>query len=143
VARSPDYSQIELRLLAHMSDDPLLVEAYRNGDDIHTLTAAEVLGIHLLTRTLFGQMLSQVHDELVFECPPEEMDAISKLAKREMEGASQLKVPVVVDIGSGENWRDAKRLLITQAPRLGSRQGRMRPTTFFARPYTYEIGRSV
>ncbi len=40
-----DYSQIELRLLAHMSDDPLLVEAFRNGEDIHTRTAAEVLGV--------------------------------------------------------------------------------------------------
>src|SRR5579871_3101700 len=40
-----DYSQIELRLLAHFSGDPLLVEAFRRGDDIHTLTAAEVLGI--------------------------------------------------------------------------------------------------
>ena len=40
-----DYSQIELRLLAHMSGDPLLVEAFRNGEDIHTRTAAEVLGV--------------------------------------------------------------------------------------------------
>src|SRR5258705_1360285 len=40
-----DYSQIELRLLAHMSDDPLLVEAFRTGEDIHTKTASEVLGV--------------------------------------------------------------------------------------------------
>lgn len=40
-----DYSQIELRLLAHFSEDPLLVEAYRRGDDIHTLTAAQVFGV--------------------------------------------------------------------------------------------------
>ncbi len=40
-----DYSQIELRLLAHFSDDPLLVEAYRRGDDIHTLTASQVFGV--------------------------------------------------------------------------------------------------
>src|SRR5262249_8846321 len=40
-----DYSQIELRLLAHMSKDPVLVEAFRNGEDIHTRTAAEVFGI--------------------------------------------------------------------------------------------------
>jgi DNA polymerase I len=45
VLLAADYSQIELRLLAHFSEDPLLVEAFRRGDDIHTLTAAEVFGI--------------------------------------------------------------------------------------------------
>jgi len=40
-----DYSQIELRLVAHMSRDAVLVEAFRNGEDIHTRTAAEVMGI--------------------------------------------------------------------------------------------------
>ena len=45
VLLAADYSQIELRLLAHFSQDPTLVEAYRRGDDIHTLTAAEVFGV--------------------------------------------------------------------------------------------------
>ena len=45
VLLSADYSQIELRLLAHFSQDPLLLEAYRTGVDIHTLTAAEVFQI--------------------------------------------------------------------------------------------------
>jgi len=224
-----DYSQIELRLLAHLSDDPLLVEAFRNGEDIHRRTASEVLGVPPMlvtpearreakavnfgivygisgfglaaqlgipraeaekyiknyfaryagvrqfidrtiaevrqsgvTRTLFGRerpipdiasrnanargfaertavnsplqgtaadliklamvridglleagayrsaMLLQVHDELVFECPPEEVGALSALVKREMEGACELKVPLLVDIGVGDNWRDAK-----------------------------------
>ena len=40
-----DYSQIELRILAHMSGDAKLLEAFRSGDDIHTLTASEVLGM--------------------------------------------------------------------------------------------------
>jgi DNA polymerase-1 len=224
-----DYSQIELRLLAHMSDDPLLVDAFRNGDDIHTRTAAEVMGVPPMmvtpearreakavnfgivygissfglaaqlgipraeadryiknyfaryagvrrfidatieevrragvTRTLFGRerpipdinsrnsnargfaertavnsplqgtaadliklamvridaalrtggyqssMLLQVHDELVFECPPDEVAPVSALVKREMEGAYELKVPLLVDVGVGDNWRDAK-----------------------------------
>jgi DNA polymerase-1 len=224
-----DYSQIELRLLAHMSGDELLVEAFRNGEDIHTRTAAEVMDVPPMmvtaearrdakavnfgivygisafglatqlgisrteaekyiknyfaryagvrrfiddtiaevrrtgvTRTLFGRerpipeingrnpsargfaertavnsplqgtaadliklamvridaafsaggyqaaMLLQVHDELVFECPPEELEAVSPLVKREMEGVYPLKVPLVVDIGTGDNWRDAK-----------------------------------
>jgi len=45
VLLTADYSQIELRLLAHYSRDPLLVEAYRRGDDIHTLTASQVFGV--------------------------------------------------------------------------------------------------
>ena len=224
-----DYSQIELRLLAHLSDDPLLLEAFRNGEDIHTRTASEVLGVPPMlvtpearreakavnfgivygisgfglaaqlgipraeaekyiknyfaryagvrqfidrtiaevresgvTRTLFGRerpipdinsrnanargfaertavnsplqgtaadlikvamvridallqaggyrsaMLLQVYDELVFECPPEEIEGVSELVKRQMEGACELKVPLLVDIGVGDNWRDAK-----------------------------------
>ncbi len=45
VLLTADYSQIELRLLAHFSQDPLLVEAFRRGDDIHTLTASQVFGV--------------------------------------------------------------------------------------------------
>jgi len=222
-----DYSQIELRLVAHMSGDELLVEAFREGEDIHTRTASEVLGVPPMmitpearrsakavnfgivygisgfglaqqlgipraeaekyirnyfarytgvrrfidetiaevrktgvTRTLFGrerpipdinsrnpnargfaertavnsplqgtaadliklamvridrgiaamqsEMLLQVHDELVFECPPEEADTLAALVKREMEGVYELKVPLVADVGVGDNWRDAK-----------------------------------
>jgi len=224
-----DYSQIELRLLAHMSRDAVLVEAFRNGEDIHTRTAAEVMGIPPLmmgqedrrrakavnfgivygispfglsqqlgisrgeaelyitsyferyvgvkkfiestiaevrrtgvTRTLLGRerpipemnsrnpsargfaertavnsplqgtaadliklamvridrrmgeekyqasMLLQVHDELVFEAPPEEAQKLSAMVKHEMEQVYPLEVPLVADIGVGENWRDAK-----------------------------------
>ena len=42
---SVDYSQVELRLLAHVSGEPKLIEAFERGDDIHTLTAAEVAGV--------------------------------------------------------------------------------------------------
>ncbi len=45
VLLAADYSQIELRLLAHFSGDKLLVEAYRAGEDIHTLTASQVFGV--------------------------------------------------------------------------------------------------
>lgn len=224
-----DYSQIELRLLAHMSRDPKLVDAFLQGEDIHTRTAAEVFRIPPLmitpemrrrakavnfgivygqtpfglsaslgidrkeaeayiaayfelyagvrkyiqqtiaevrktgfAATLFGRkrpipdmhsrnpnarsfaertavntplqgtaadliklamirideilrgrklrtrMLLQVHDELVFEAPPEEVADISKMVKREMENVQKLEVPMVADIGIGENWRDAK-----------------------------------
>ena len=222
-----DYSQIELRLLAHMSRDPVLMEAFRNGEDIHTRTAAEVMGIPPLMITpdqrraakavnfgivygqtpfglskqlgidrkeaelyirayferyagvrrfidttiaevrrtgvalsLFGRrrpipdmnsrnvgarnfaertavntplqgtaadmiklamiriagklrgkqarMLLQVHDELVFEAPPEEIAEVRAMVKAEMENVRKLDVPMVVDIGVGDNWRDAK-----------------------------------
>ncbi|MEO8050266.1 MAG: DNA polymerase I [Acidobacteriota bacterium] len=222
-----DYSQIELRLLAHMSRDPVLVEAFRNGEDIHTRTAAEVFGVPplLITpeqrrnakavnfgivygQTAFGlatglgierkeadlyirayferyagvrrfidstiaevrrsgvavnmfgrkrpipdmqsknpnarnfaertavntplqgtaadliklamirihkhlrgmrtKMLLQVHDELVFEAPPEEVEAVRAMVKSEMESVERLGVPLVVDVGVGDNWRDAK-----------------------------------
>jgi DNA polymerase I len=55
-----------------------------------------------------GAMLLQVHDELVFECPPEEVEPLSALVKHEMESVYALKVPLLVDIGVGDNWRDAK-----------------------------------
>ena len=45
VLLAADYSQVELRLLAHYSKDKLLVEAFRRGDDIHTLTASQVFGV--------------------------------------------------------------------------------------------------
>jgi DNA polymerase I len=222
-----DYSQIELRLLAHMSHDAVLVDAFRNGEDIHTRTAAEVFGVPPLMVTpehrrnakavnfgivygqtpfglastlgierreaelyirayferyagvrrwldqtiaevrrsgvavnLFGrrrpipdmqsrnvnarnfaertavntplqgtaadliklamirideklrgsrtQMLLQVHDELIFEAPPEEVDAVRSLVKSEMESVRKLEVPLLVEVGVGDNWRDAK-----------------------------------
>ena len=55
-----------------------------------------------------GRLLLQVHDELVLEAPPEETPKIAALVKREMEGAAQLAVPLVVELGEGETWMDAK-----------------------------------
>jgi len=57
---------------------------------------------------LRGRLLLQVHDELVLEAPPEETPKVAALVKREMEGAAQLSVPLVVDVGEGETWMDAK-----------------------------------
>jgi DNA polymerase-1 len=54
-------------------------------------------------------MLLQVHDELVFEAPPEELDTMRDLVCTHMEGVVELAVPLVVDIGVGDNWLDAKR----------------------------------
>ena len=51
VLLSADYSQIELRVMAHFSKDPVLVEAFRNGEDIHARTAQEVFGVGPLGQT--------------------------------------------------------------------------------------------
>jgi DNA polymerase-1 len=55
-----------------------------------------------------SRMLLQVHDELVFETPPEEKNNLGDLVKKEMETVYELSVPLSVDTGSGPNWRDAK-----------------------------------
>ena len=55
-----------------------------------------------------ARMLLQVHDELVFEVPPDELDAVRAVVVHEMEHAATLEVPLVVDVGVGENWLDTK-----------------------------------
>ena len=226
---SADYSQIELRLMAHFSQDPLLLNAYRTGQDIHTLTAAEVFGVDPATmsketrarakavnfgivygispfglaaqlnipqseaklyietyfdrykgvqrfieatleavrrdgavHTYFGRvrpipdiqsrnpnmrgfaertaintplqgtaadliklamiridaeitrqklrsrMTLQVHDELLFDVIPEESETLTELVKHEMEHVAEFSIPIVADVGLGQNWRDIK-----------------------------------
>jgi DNA polymerase I len=63
----------------------------------------------LRERRLASRMLLQVHDELVFEVPTGEVDAMRELVRREMERVVELRVPLVVDVGVGPNWLDAKR----------------------------------
>jgi DNA polymerase-1 len=60
-------------------------------------------------RKLAGRMLLQVHDELIFEVPPEEVEVMTELVRDRMENVVQLQVPLVVDIGIGPNWLDAKK----------------------------------
>jgi len=223
-----DYSQIELRLLAHLSGDPAFVEAFRQGGDIHRQSAAVIFGLpladvsneqraraktinfatiygqgaHSLSRqlgisrdeakrfideyftrfagvrgfldecvrkakekgyaeTIFGRrryipelkdrnfnirafgertamnspiqgsaadlikiamvrlrdglaagyrarLTLQVHDELIVEAPEAEAVEVADLVKRHMEGAAELAVPLVADVGIGDNWLDAK-----------------------------------
>jgi DNA polymerase-1 len=224
-----DYSQIELRLMAHLSGDPAFIDAFTRGEDIHRQTAALIFNVPLesvtpemrgraktinfgtiygqgafaLSRmlgipqdeakafiaeyfrrfagvrayldrqvalareqgyveTLFGRrryvpeirdrnfntrafgerisqnaplqgsaadlikiamtrlhralrqeglaarLLLQVHDELVLEAPPAEIARVTALVKTHMEGAAALAVPLVVEVGVGDNWLDAK-----------------------------------
>ncbi|MCY3022471.1 MAG: DNA polymerase I [Planctomycetota bacterium] len=66
--------------------------------------------IHRLLRggTWQAKMILQIHDELLFECPPHEVEALSGLVKERMEGALPLRVPLVVDLGVGSDWLSAK-----------------------------------
>ncbi len=52
-------------------------------------------------------MILQVHDELVFEVPEQEIDMMKKLAREEMEGVLKMAVPIKVDMGIGKNWDEA------------------------------------
>ncbi|MFH1863112.1 MAG: DNA polymerase I [bacterium] len=56
---------------------------------------------------LSAKMILQVHDELVFEVEREALEEVKAVVKKEMEGAMELKVPVVVDLGVGNNWLEA------------------------------------
>ena len=51
-------------------------------------------------------MLLQVHDELVFEVPEDEVDTMKRLVTERMENVYALKVPLKVEVGVGKNWRD-------------------------------------
>lgn len=62
----------------------------------------------LRTARLGARMLLQVHDELVFEVPHAELEAVTALVIHEMEHAASLSVPLVVDAGSGRNWLETK-----------------------------------
>ncbi|HEY5177379.1 MAG TPA: DNA polymerase, partial [Terriglobales bacterium] len=76
-------------------------------------TAADLIKIAMIRidaelreRKLRSRMLLQVHDELVFEVPGEEVDTMKRLVSERMENVRALKVPLKVDVGVGPNWRD-------------------------------------
>jgi len=78
-------------------------------------TAADMIKIamvninrQLTTNNLQAKLILQVHDELVFECPAEEVELLKKIVGAEMIGALPLNVPVKVDIGAGKDWAEAK-----------------------------------
>ena len=57
-----------------------------------------------------ARMLLQIHDELVFETPPDELSAVAELVREEMERALTLEVPVKVDLAAGPNWLEVEEL---------------------------------
>ena len=61
----------------------------------------------LREKKLKSKMLLQVHDELVFEVPKPEVEEVKALVEDGMKAALELKVPVVVETGTGKNWLEA------------------------------------
>ena len=227
VLLAADYSQVELRILAQLADEPVLKEIFRRGEDVHTATACQVFGVepeeldagmrskakmvnygivygltdfgladrlqipreeaavfiatyferfpavrqfiertiaqaieqgyvttllgrrrqipelrarnrqqhalgerlaintviqgtaadiikvamvrcHSATAALRSRLILQIHDELLFECPPDEVERMRALVEAEMVGAWELDPPLAVDLGVGANWLEAK-----------------------------------
>jgi DNA polymerase-1 len=80
-------------------------------------TAADIIKLAMLklperleASGLKATMLLQVHDELVFECPAEELRPTAELVEQVMQGAYTLDVPLKTDTKAGENWADMKPL---------------------------------
>ncbi|MDE1548654.1 DNA polymerase I [Jeotgalibaca caeni] len=78
-------------------------------------TAADILKVAMIRmqkalkeQNLKAKMLLQVHDELIFECPAEEVPLLEKLVPEMMENAVELSVPLEVDSNFGDNWYEAK-----------------------------------
>jgi DNA polymerase-1 len=76
-------------------------------------TAADLIKVAMIRiddeirkRGMKTRMTLQVHDELVFEAPEDEVDALKPLVREHMENVRALAVPLVVEIGVGTNWRD-------------------------------------
>ena len=78
-------------------------------------TAADLIKLAMIkiqheldAQRLRSRMILQVHDELLFEAPPDELAQLQKIVQPAMEDVYPLRVPLVVDIKSGANWRDMK-----------------------------------
>ena len=78
-------------------------------------TAADIIKLAMINiqdilaeRKLASKMILQVHDELIFDVVPEELELIKTLVVEQMEGAVKLTVPLSVDVGIGDNWYDLK-----------------------------------
>ncbi len=77
-------------------------------------TAADIIKIamvriheRLKSEKYASKMILQVHDELIFEVEPGELDRLREMVINEMSGAAKLDVPLKVDVGTGSNWLEA------------------------------------
>jgi DNA polymerase-1 len=105
------------RLLADINSGDARLRSFSERIAVNTPiqgTAADMIKIAMINideaireRGLSGRMILQVHDELVFELPPEEKDIMMELVRTKMESAVELDVPLIVSIGTGINWLEA------------------------------------
>ncbi|SDL94308.1 DNA polymerase I [Halarsenatibacter silvermanii] len=73
-----------------------------------------MLDVHKLLQEMKARMLLQVHDELVLEVPESELEDTAARVKQKMENCYELKVPVIVDLEAGDNWRDKEKLGVSE-----------------------------
>ncbi len=78
-------------------------------------TAADLIKIAMIRidaeitrRNLRSRMTLQVHDELLFDVVPDEAEEMTELVRTQMESAAEFSVPIVAEVGVGQNWRDIK-----------------------------------
>ena len=75
-------------------------------------TAADLIKLAMVKISEKLKMVLQVHDELVFEVPEEEVEEVARLVKKEMEGAMELRVPLKVDLKVGNNWGELRSVIL-------------------------------
>ncbi|MBE9166983.1 DNA polymerase I [Pleurocapsales cyanobacterium LEGE 06147] len=95
------YSYTDAQLLRAAANSPI------QGSSADIIKIAMVK-LHQILQQYRGRLLLQVHDELVFEIPPEEWEQLQPQIKSTMEDAVKLSVPLVVDVRAGKNWMEAK-----------------------------------
>ncbi|MDQ2884971.1 MAG: DNA polymerase I [Chloroflexota bacterium] len=102
----------DMRVLSHTERQALEREAINmpiQGTNADLIKIAMLRLHHVLKEThMKTRMILQVHDELVFEVPVEELERTRRLVKKEMEGVAQLAVPIKVEMKVGRNWYEAE-----------------------------------
>src|SRR5262249_2855736 len=82
------------------------------GSNADLIKIARIRMHHVLReQRLKARMILQVHDELVFEVPVEELERAKKIIKAQMEGVAQLDVPITVEMKLGKNWYEAEPMV--------------------------------
>jgi len=110
--RGSDPDNIDLDTLKNIGrGDAQLLRAAANapiqGSSADIIKIA-MIQLHGILQNYKANLLLQVHDELVFEVPPDEWEALEPKIKTEMENVKSLAVPLVVEVRAGENWMEAK-----------------------------------